>query len=1137
MDASTMDGHEPGRTVEPPDGDTPQPRDAPGTGPGRAPTDTGGADDDRAELRRYRALVEYAPDAVVILDLDTGRFVTVNRAAEELFGMSRAELLQVGPAEVSPPEQPDGRSSREASAAQLERALAGERPRFDWTHRRADGTDVPCEVTLLRLPDPERRLVRGSLLDVTERRATETALAAQAARRIAEQIARRAAEASVARLQATVAGLNAIVWERDPATLRLTFVNERAEELLGYPASRWLADEGLWSRILHPDDRDEVLDRVRREVDAGAVDFTLTYRVCSADGRWVWLQHLGHVARDEDGTARTLHAVLFDVTEARRRERAAELLAAAAAALAAPGAVEDRLAAVAALAVEELADRALVWLRGDDDRHSIVAAAPADAAPGLTGVPLLVVPEELRPSVEAGQPFVVGTVTEALRDEATGRAPARLPTDPLPVGPRLVVPLVTGGERVGLLSLAVADPGRRFDDADRALAGDLGRLVATTVAAERLAERQRQLHDLAVALAAAGTAAEAGAELTARLHESLGAAVVAVCALGEDGLLHTVDVHGDSPGWTAGFSTIRLSAPAPLAEAARTRRPVWLPDREALVAGYPEMEPFLRPGTQATASLPLLAGPRLVGAVAVVFDRPRAFDAAERAFLLTVAGQVAGALERAALADVRREMADTLQRSLLPARLPTSDRLTVTARYLPAVTGTSAGGDWHEVVPVPGERTALVVGDVVGHGASAAAVMGRLSSALSGVLLTGEGPARALELLDGFAGRIDGAALATVACLVLDPATGRLTASTAGHPPPLLVAPDGSAVLLDGGHGPALGVAGTGRRPETVSVLPAGATLLLYTDGLVERRGSLLDEGLARLAAAAGARATAPLPALVDGVLTDLLGGGHGADDDVAVLAARLHPAPLRLELPADPLQLARLRREVSRWAGEAALSPDATGDLQLAVGEAAANAVEHAYRDATEPGRVLVELVADPDGGVAATVTDGGTWQPAAADRGFRGRGLDMIAALAGGVDVLPGPGGTALRFRLAPPGPVPPPAPGSVAAAGAPAVLRAEDEPYGRRLELAGDLDLAGVTEVRTALLAEVTDGRPLLLDLTRLGFVASVGAGLLLEAARTAGGHLEVVLPPGGSARRLLDLTGLSEVLTGGGAPATR
>src|SRR4051794_23495632 len=306
--------------------------------------------------------------------------------------------------------------------------------------------------------------------------------------------------------------------------------------------------------------------------------------------------------------------------------------------------------------------------------------------------------------------------------------------------------------------------------------------MATMVGVERAAARQQQLHRLTAALAAAGTAAEAGAALTASLHEALGAAVVAVCTLGDDGSLHTVDVHGESPGWAAGFATIPMSAPVPLADAARTHRPVWLPDRQVLLDRYPEVVPFLGTRPQATASLPLTVGPRLVGAVAVIFDRPRAFDAAERTFLLTVAGQVAAALERAGLADVRREMADTLQRSLLPAQLPDVERVTVTARYLPAVTGTTAGGDWHDVVPVADDRMALVVGDVVGHGAAAAAVMGRLSSALSGVLLAGEPPARALELLDRFAGRIDGARVATVACLLLDPANGRLTYSTAGHP-------------------------------------------------------------------------------------------------------------------------------------------------------------------------------------------------------------------------------------------------------------------------------------------------------------------------------------------------------------------
>jgi len=1082
----------------------------------------------RARLERAEALVEYAPDAIVILDIDLGRFVSANAAAEQLFGRSRAELLRVGPVEVSPAVQPDGRASETAAAEYIAEALAGGRPQFEWTHRRADGRDVPCEVTLLRLPGATRWLVRGSILDIAERREAE------AARReaTAAQAARRAAEAGAAQLRAMVAGLNAILWERDPETLRVRFINARAQELLGYPTGQWLTDEGLAQRILHPDDRETALARVRRAV-AEDTDFAMSYRAQAADGRWLWLQHLGHVARDEAGRPVALHAVVFDVTEQRRREQATALLAAAGQVLTAPGTVEDRLAGVCALAVETLADRAVVWLRGEDDRYRIVAAAPADAAAGLTGAPLLVVPEELRPRVDAARPFILDEVTEQLRRAATERAPDQLPPDRVDGAP-LVVPLVTGGERVGLLTLSAADPTRRYDDADLALAGEFGQRIATMVGAERLAARQQQLHRLTAALAAAGTAAEAGAALTTSLHEALGAAVVAVCTLGDDGSLHTVDVHGDSPGWAAGFGTIRMSDPAPLADAARTRRPVWLPDREVLLDRYPDVAAFLRAQTQATASLPLTVGPRLVGAVAVVFDRPRAFDDAERAFLLTVAGQVAAALERAALADVRREMADTLQRSLLPAQLPDLERLTVTARYLPAVNGTAAGGDWYDVLPLPGGGVAVAVGDVVGNGAPAAAVMGQLRSALAGLLLAGHGPARALELLDRFADQVSGAAVSTVACLQLEPDTGRLTYSRAGHPPPLLVdAGDGAylGAYLEGGLGPALGLPTTQPRPEASTTIAAGATLLLYTDGLVERHGTTLDEGLDRLATAVTARRSSPLPQLLDGVLGELLGEA-GANDDIALVAVRLLPVPLRLELPADPARLHELRRALGRWAIDAGLDADTLEDLQLALGEAAGNAVEHAYADAGT-GRVTIEVRLDDAGAVAATVTDGGTWRPAPADPGFRGRGLQIVSALATRVDLDTRPTGTTVRFSVAPVAAHPqPPAPGprtlvEPRSADRPAELRATDA-HGRRcLEILGDLDLTGTAAIRAALLAELAAGRPATLDLTRVGFIASVGAGLLLEGFRSAE-NVEVLLPAAGPARRLLDLTGLTAVL---------
>ncbi|WP_138734468.1 SpoIIE family protein phosphatase [Modestobacter excelsi] len=378
--------------------------------------------------------------------------------------------------------------------------------------------------------------------------------------------------------------------------------------------------------------------------------------------------------------------------------------------------------------------------------------------------------------------------------------------------------------------------------------------------------------------------------------------------------------------------------------------------------------------------------------------------------------------------------------------------------------------------------------------------------------------------------------MSTVACLRLDPAAGRLTYSSAGHPPQLLVdggEGTGRDGYLDGGLGPALGLASTGPRPEAALTLPPGATLVLYTDGLVERRGETLDDGLERLVAAVTARRSEPLPVLVDGVLGELV-DGTGGDDDVAVVAVRLLPAPLRLDLPAEPVRLAEVRRAVRRWASAAGLPADVIEDLLLMIAEATGNAVEHAYRDADVAARVVVELRLE-GGDVAASVTDTGTWRPPPADPGFRGRGLQIISALARDVDLAPGDDGTVLRFVLA--------AAASprtarlrhrsavVARADEqPAVLEVTDLPGGRCLALVGDLDLAGTAAVRDGVLAELADPRPVTVDLTRLGFVTSVGAGLLLEVAEhdRARGDLDVLLPAGGPARRMLDLTGLTPVL---------
>jgi anti-anti-sigma factor len=520
----------------------------------------------------------------------------------------------------------------------------------------------------------------------------------------------------------------------------------------------------------------------------------------------------------------------------------------------------------------------------------------------------------------------------------------------------------------------------------------------------------------------------------------------------------------------------------------------------------------------------------VLGAVGLAFPTRRTTDPAERSSLLVLAGQAAVAFERAALADTRQEVAETLQHSLLPRRLPDLDRLVVTARYLPGERGTAAGGDWYDVLPLPDGRVALAVGDVVGNGAAAAAVMGQLRSSLATLLLEGHPPARALDLLDLFAAQVEGARVSTAACLLLDPVTGRLTYSRAGHPPPLVVDPAGAARLLDDALGPALDLprGGPGRRDATTGLTP-GSTLLLYTDGLVERRGSGVDAGLARLAEAADElRGLLPGP-LVDGLLGRLLDGG-GPADDVAVVAARLVPGPLELDLPAEPGQLRALRRSVHGWARDTGLRAELVDDLLLAVGEAVANAVEHAYPPA-RPGRVGVRLAVEA-GTVSAAVSDQGSWRPPPPDPGFRGRGLQMIRGLGDDVQLDADGGGTTVRFRLR----LPPRAPGPAAAVpvqpldGGAAEVRVSRADGVRCVQVLGDLDLAGVTAVREPLLAALAEEEATL-DLTGVAALCSIGLGLLVEVVRTAPSPLRVLLPAAGPARRALDLTGLTPLLAPG------
>ena len=277
----------------------------------------------------------------------------------------------------------------------------------------------------------------------------------------------------------------------------------------------------------------------------------------------------------------------------------------------------------------------------------------------------------------------------------------------------------------------------------------------------------------------------------------------------------------------------------------------------------------------------------------------RPFTAEDHTLLTVLAGRLGEGLHRVYQLDEQRETAVALQHAMLgPATLPGG----FAVRYRPASRPLQVGGDWYDVVNLDAGRVALIVGDCVGHGLAAATVMGQLRSACRALLLEKSSPSAVLAGLDRFAARLPGADCTTAFCAVLTLATGELVYSSAGHPPAIMVHADGATAMLDGGHGLPLAIRPDQPRPEAHATMPARATLLLYTDGLVERRGSSIEDGMARAADLVGDGRSQELDDVADHLMSSLEPAG-GYPDDVAMLLYR-QPAPLEMDFVADARHL-----------------------------------------------------------------------------------------------------------------------------------------------------------------------------------------------------------------------------------------
>lgn len=353
-------------------------------------------------------------------------------------------------------------------------------------------------------------------------------------------------------------------------------------------------------------------------------------------------------------------------------------------------------------------------------------------------------------------------------------------------------------------------------------------------------------------------------------------------------------------------------------------------------------------------------------------------------------------------------VAETLQRSLLPERLPRIDGVDLAARYIPAGTGAGVGGDWYDAIELRDGRVAVIVGDVVGHGLRAAAMMGQLRNACRAYALAESSPAEVLVRLNRLVTSGEDDVMATVLYLVLDRETGQVVYTSAGHPPPLVVGPQGAS-FLDGGRSVPVGATESAVFREGSAELPEQSTLFLYTDGLVERRDVALDDRLAQLRAAT-AVIGGELSDVCEQVLSGVL-GTRSPSDDVALLAVRPTAVArdrLELSLPAEPQSLVGLRRRIGRFLHAVGADQDEVFEITLTISEAAGNAVEHAYG----PGDAVffVEAALEDDE-VVASVRDTGSWRDQRDQQ--RGRGLGIIEGLMDDVEVTRSPAGTIVRMR----------------------------------------------------------------------------------------------------------------------------
>jgi GAF domain-containing protein/anti-sigma regulatory factor (Ser/Thr protein kinase) len=590
----------------------------------------------------------------------------------------------------------------------------------------------------------------------------------------------------------------------------------------------------------------------------------------------------------------------------------------------------------------------------------------------------------------------------------------------------LIVPLIVRGRVLGVLSFVTSTPGRRFEREDLELAEEIGRRAARAIdtaqlyaaeqraraEAEEAVRRINALNNLTTLVASAMNLDAVFDELGEILRTLIPFVRVTVSLYVPETDALTMPLFKGPP----------LSAPAARLEGPKrgTARG-WVLDHNRA---------FVRADTQATQEfsedailrdagirsyiiVPMRAGSRAIGTLNFSHDRPEAYGEAHVRIAQPIADQLALAVSRYQLFEQTQrragELSETLQRALLPAGLPEPPFTSIGALYLPADPQAGIGGDWYDALHLPDDSILLSLGDVAGHGISAAAAMGQVRHIVRAYALEGRAPGEVLSTVNRYLCHLPEGPQLSLWLAIVDPYSGIGTISGGGHPPVLLVAPDGEIESLPC-TGPPLGLVPTSTYPEHRRALAPGARLIASTDGLIEAARDIIGNEPRLRAAAWASRRVGPRQA-AEIIAREVL-RGHTHEDDVAILIFDLldHDAPLAFGVPASPELLHRVRRAIRVYAIRAGVPRERVEEVVFAVGEASLNTVEHAYRGA--PG--LLRLQAERQNGrLVVRVRDDGAWREPV-DRG-RGRGMRLMHQFADDVVVETGSDGTVVTLTWA--------------------------------------------------------------------------------------------------------------------------